>query len=265
MNQDKVKEILLKLNSTVDDFSVIFTGKESSKVDGLYNRETCEILIHNRNFKDDNSLIYTAIHEFTHHIQFTELEPDATNKCHTIIFWKTFHKLLKKAESINLYINIFNTDERFISLTENIKENYLKQNGQLMKEFGKLMVEAYDLCQRNHAEFEDYVDRALCMNRVAAKHIMKVYAMDVDPSLGFDNMKIVAAVKDNKTRKEAEEAFKNGSTPTEVKHQIKTAKPEPSVTVKKLEHEKTKIEKAIHSLKIKKHDIEIKIQEYEEV
>jgi len=131
MNQDKTKEMLLKLNSNVKDFSVIFTGKESSKVDGLYNRETCEILIHNRNFKDDNSLIYTAIHELTHHIQFTELEPDATNKCHTVLFWKTFHKLLKKAENINLYINIFNTDERFLSLTENIKENYLRQNGQL--------------------------------------------------------------------------------------------------------------------------------------
>jgi len=127
------------------------------------------------------------------------------------------------------------------------------------------MIEAYDLCQRNHAEFEDYVDRALCMNRAAAKHIMKVYAMDVDPALGFDNMKIVASIQDNKIRKDAEESFKNGSTPTEVKHQIKAAKPEPGLTVNKLKTEKTRIEKAIHCLEIKKHDLEIKIESYEEV
>ena len=50
-----------------------------------------------------------------------------------------------------------------------------------MKDFGKLLIQALDLCQQKHAIFEDYVDRALGMNRNSAKSIMKVYAMDVGP------------------------------------------------------------------------------------
>ncbi|QEN05813.1 hypothetical protein EW093_14245 [Thiospirochaeta perfilievii] len=263
MNQDKVKEILLELDSSVEDFSVVFTGKESTKVDGLYNRETCEILIHNRNFKDDNALIYTAIHEFAHHIQFTKIDPDRSSRAHTVSFWNTFHSLLDVAEEKKYYINIFNSDDKFLNLTKEIKENYLTQNGQLMKDFGKLLVEAYDLCQRNHAEFEDYVDRALCMNRSAAKNIMKVYAMDVEPSLGFDNMKIVAGVKDNNQRKKAEESFKQGLSPNEVRAEINESKPEPKITIKKLESEKVRLEKSIHALQVKLADLEMKIDEYE--
>ncbi|MGL1894148.1 MAG: hypothetical protein OCD02_21140 [Spirochaetaceae bacterium] len=263
MNQDRVKEILFDLNSSVDEFSVIFTGKESTKVDGLYNRETCEILIHNRNFKDDNSLIYTAIHEFAHHIQFTQIDPERSSRAHTVSFWNTFHELLDLAEQKSYYINIFNSDDKFLDLTKQIKDNYLSENGQLMKNFGKLLVEAYDLCQRNHAEFEDYVDRALCMNRSAAKNIMKVYAMDVEPTLGFDNMKIVANVKDDNQRKKAEESFKQGHSPNEVRAEIKATKPESKVTKKKLESEKTRLEKSIHSLQVKLAELEEKIDDYE--
>lgn len=268
MNQDKVKELLLRIKSDVKtDFTVIFTGKESSKVDGLYNRETCEILIHNRNFKDDNSMMYTAIHEFAHHIQFTELEPDAKNKTHSVQFWKTFFYLLGKAEYLKLYRNVFNTDDRFIQLTENIKENYLKKNGLLMKEFGKLLVQAYDLCQQQHMEFEDYVDRQLSMNRSAAKNIMKVYAMDVEPSIGFDNMKIVSKVKDNQTRHKVEEAIKAGNPHAEVKAVIQESRmnQEKPVTQKNLEKQKTTIERSIHALQVKLSDIDDKLAEYLEV
>lgn len=264
MNQDKVKELLLNIKSDVEDFLVIFTGKESSKVDGLYNRETSEILIHNRNFNNDNSMLYTAIHEFAHHIQFTELEPEAKTKHHSVIFWKTFHKLLKEAESMNIYVNIFKKDEKFLILTENIKENYLKQNGQLMKEFGKLLIEAYDLCQRNHMEFEDYVDRELCMNRIAAKNIMRVYAMDIDPVIGFDNMNIVAKIKNRDQRKCAEAEFKHGLSVIEVKSNIQETKslnPKP-VTVKKLEKEKQRVEKSIEALQDKLIEIDERIKEY---
>ena len=263
MNQDKVKEILLDIDSNVDDFKVIFTGKESTKVDGLYNRETCEILIHNRNFSDDNSLIYTAIHEFAHHIQFTRVDPDRTSRTHTVAFWKTFHELLDAAESKQYYKNIFNSDEKFLNLTNEIKSKYLTENGQLMKEFGKLLMEAYELCQSKHAEFEDYVDRALCMNRSAAKNIMKVFAMDVEPSIGFDNMKIVASVKDKQQRQKVEESFKKGLTPDEVRAEINELKPEPKITLKKLESERARIEKSIHSMQIKLAELESQIDAFE--
>ncbi|MGP1510875.1 MAG: hypothetical protein ACTTIU_10140, partial [Treponema lecithinolyticum] len=67
MNCEQVKNILLSIENTDLDFEMIFSGKESKKVNGLYKPETREIILHNKNFKTDNQLVYTAIHEYTHH------------------------------------------------------------------------------------------------------------------------------------------------------------------------------------------------------
>ena len=55
MNQDTVKDILLQIADTELEFSVTFTGKTSKKVNGLYNPDTHEIILHNKNFKYSNN------------------------------------------------------------------------------------------------------------------------------------------------------------------------------------------------------------------
>ncbi|MDA3809410.1 MAG: hypothetical protein PF518_03670 [Spirochaetaceae bacterium] len=263
MNQDQVKTLLLELNSEVEDFTIIFSGKMSKKVDGLYYPEKQEIIIHNKNFTEDNPLVYTAIHEFAHHIQFTQKEAEITSRAHTVLFWDIFHKLLILAEEKGIYKNLFATDERFINLTNRIKGEYLQKNGALMKEFGKLLIEALDLCQQNHANFEDYVDRELGLNRTAAKSIMKVYAMDVKPEIGYDNMKIVAGIKEEKQRKEIEHSFEDGKSPDMVKAEIRESKGIPEVTLPRLESQKRRIEKSLQNLQQKLADVQMQIDEFE--
>ncbi len=263
MNQDQVKTLLLELNSDVEDFTLIFSGKLSKKVDGLYHPEKQEIIIHNKNFTEDNPLVYTAIHEFAHHIQFTQTDAEITSRAHTVLFWNIFHKLLIQAEEKGIYENLFLKDERFKTLTNRIKSEYLHKNGSLMKEFGKLLIEALDLCQQNHANFEDYVDRELGLNRTAAKSIMKVYAMDVSPEIGFDNMKIVAGIKEEKQRKDAEISFSEGKSPDMVKAAIKESRGEPDVTLPRLESQKKRIEKNIQNLQQKLVDVEMQIEDFD--
>ncbi len=53
MNQDQVKRALLSVRNAPEDFSVILSGKESRKVNGLYKPETREIILHNKNFAND--------------------------------------------------------------------------------------------------------------------------------------------------------------------------------------------------------------------
>ena len=62
MNNDQIKDILINLEETSIEFTVTMSGKESTKVNGLYKPETHEIILHNLNFKTDNQLVYTAIH-----------------------------------------------------------------------------------------------------------------------------------------------------------------------------------------------------------
>lgn len=83
MNQENVKQKLLQLEKVDTDFTVTFSDRKSKKVDGLYYPDRREIIIHNQNFVDENQLMYTAIHEYAHHIQF--LKPDApqNTRAHT--------------------------------------------------------------------------------------------------------------------------------------------------------------------------------------
>jgi len=262
MNQDQVKEKLLQIKDDVAEFKLIFSGKESKKVDGLYHPENMEIIIHNKNFDDDNELLYTAIHEFAHHIQFTEHDAEIKKRAHTVLFWDIFHKLLQKAEEQGIYTNVFEKDEKFKYLTDEIKSKYLKKNGEIMKDFGKLLIQALDLCQQKHAIFEDYVDRALGLNRTAAKSIMKVYAMDVNPELGFDNMKIVASIPDQKQRDQAENAFLSGKSQDMVKQEIKEAKPPQEETLGRLQSQRKRIEKSINELQERLQEVDEKIENF---
>jgi len=198
MNQDKVKDLLLNYcPEDKKDFSVIFTGKESSKVDGLYNRETKEILIHNRNFKSDNELFYTALHELTHHIDLYEKPVVNGQKQHTRTFYAKLNELVEQAIEKGDYVDFE------APILDDIIETG-KEHTRLLKKQGKQFVELYDLCQRNHCSFEDVVLRKTGMTGAEAKSIMKMYAVDVSEELPGDLARKVSKIKDNKVREEAE-------------------------------------------------------------
>ncbi|MCU0822693.1 MAG: hypothetical protein MUC95_09525 [Spirochaetes bacterium] len=260
MNQEQVKKKLLQLDREVEHFEVVFSGKESKKVDGLYKTDSREIIIHNHNHKDDNSLMYTAIHEFAHHIQFTRSPVPISSRCHTNKFWSIFHNLLFRAEEKGIFVNIFSRDQRFIALTNKIKDKFLIKNGHLMKEFGRLLQEASKLCLENHVSFDDYVDRELGLHRTTAKTIMRVSASNVNPEIGFENMKTVASIRNDDNRKLAEEAFMEGKSPDMVRAEF-TSRKKPDDALEYLIGEKNRIEKSIDKLTVMLARIERKIED----
>ncbi len=260
MNQDQVKKLLLKLDPSVSDFSVIFTGKKSKKVDGLYKPETQEILLHSENFQSDEQLIYTAIHEFAHHVHFTRSPIPISARSHTTEYWNIFHNLLFDAEKKGLYRNIFRDDKRFIELTKEVKEKYVATHGNIIKEFGALLLKAHQLCLETHASFEDYMDRELGLYRPSAKAMMKISAKDVNPKLGMDSMRLVASIRDEENARNAEEALLDGETHDMVKFQFKT-KPKSGDPLKRLLDEKDRIERSLERLENRLTEITKRIDE----
>jgi hypothetical protein len=262
MNQDQVKNILLKLDRNVKDFAVIFSGKSSHKVDGLYKPESAEIILHNKNFKSESALVYTAIHEFAHHIQFERAHGKVSSRAHTIVFWDIFHRLLIEAEKKGIYQNVFKTESAFVELSREIREKYLRVNGELIKDFGKLLMRAYELCRMHEASFEDFVDRELGLHRNDAKIIMRTHTMDINPSMGYDNMKIVARVRDDNLRKEVEKAFQDGKSPDMIKAEYCARGTLSSHdTVDDLKAQRRRVSENIERLRIKLAEIEMKIRE----
>jgi hypothetical protein len=262
MNQEQVKTQLLQLKETTEDFLVTFSGKSSKKVDGLYHPENREIIIHNKNFEDDNALLYTAIHEFTHHLQFTESAVPVSARTHTNHFWNMFHNLLFLAEDKGIYRNVFKTDPKFVELTKKIKENFVNVDARLMKDFGKFLLEAFELCFENHLSFDDYVDRELQLHRNTAKTLIKIHTNDINPEIGYENMKTVANIRGNTEREQAESAFLEGRTPDMVRAELRVQENPDTKYEKKIDyllHEREKIERTIEKLTVKLARIEHQI------
>lgn len=254
MNQEQVKTMLLGIENTELEFSLIFSGKESNRVNGLYKPDTQEIILHNHNFKTDNQLIYTAIHEYAHHLanekQLAEtagLKPLKYGKIHTNDFWALFHNLLDIAEAKGFYVMNLEGAPELAELTENIRKNYLEKNGILMQEFGQLLAKAHDLCKVANIRYEDYIDRCLKIPRQAARSITKVGAVETTPALGYENMKMVAAISSPDKRAEAQQQLLAGKSPDSVRSAMK--KKAEDIDVKtRLEKEKIRLEKTITQL-----------------
>ncbi len=256
MNQDQVKERLLALEPEVEEFFLIFSGKTSKKAHGLYYPDTREIIIHNRNFTDDNNLMYTAIHEFAHHVHFTTSPVPVGNRAHTIEFRRILHELLNRAEQQQLYYSPFTHDPEFMGLSYRIRTQFLQQNGQLMKEFGAVLAEAQQLCENRNARFDDYVERVLSVNKSVANTLMRIYERDVSAELGYENMKTVAAIGDPAQRKAAEDAFKSGQSADMVKAWTRTPEDHTENPLDALQKEKRRIERTIQSLESKLKTVE---------
>lgn len=254
MNQDQVKSLLLEIENTQLEFNVIFSGKESKRVNGLYKPDSYEIILHNHNFKTDNQLIYTAIHEYTHHLlneaqvaKTAGLKPLKYGRVHTNDFWARFHNLLDSAEERGLYVMGLEDVPELAELTENIRKNYLEKNGTLMKEFGQLLVRAHELCSLSNIRYEDYIDRCLKIPRCAARSITKVGGIEVSPVLGYENMKMIAAIPSSEKRAEAQEQLLAGKSPDSVRSTMKKKSEEIDVKTR-LEKEKLRLEKTIFQL-----------------
>ncbi|MCQ2590106.1 MAG: hypothetical protein MJ179_06745 [Treponema sp.] len=256
MDNEKIKSLLLEIENTEIDFTVTQTGKESKRVNGFYKPDTHEIFLHNKNFTSDNQLVYTAVHEYTHHIITVEkqkLDPNYGCNCkvHTQEFWAKFGDLLQIAEQKGYYSIGWENNAELKALTEDIKLNYLEKNGQLMQEFGKKLAKAWELCKENDIRYEDYIDRVLCLPRSAEKDIRKVGAVEVNPAIGFENMKTVASIKKKDDRANIEQEFmQGGKSPSSVREMMKQKASErrgddPKT---KLEKERNRLEKTIAQL-----------------
>ncbi len=260
MNQDQVKELLLRTADTESDFSLIFSGKESSLVNGLYKPRSREIILHNRNFASDEQLVYTALHEYAHHLHCERKGFTASGRAHTNEFWGIFHDLLVAAESKGFYKSPFDREPEFIELTRKIRETCIEENGRVMLEFGRLLIEAQALCERWKTRFEDYLDRALSIPRVTAGAAAKAAGYGIDPSLGWDGMKMAAGIRDPLLRNEAIEALRAGMSPAAVRARVSPSRP-PEDGEERLLRDKARIEKSIERLSRELEEIENRLRE----
>lgn len=211
MTNEELKAKLQKLFECKTDFSVIQTGKKSNRVNGFYKLGTQEIFLHNRNFTTDNELMYTAVHELTHHILSTEKGVKSA-KCHSGIFWATFYDLLDKAIELGLYSR--NRSEETTALIESAKE-IQKSIIEAQKKLGAIIVKLTESCEKNGERVEDVVEHDLQITRNKARELAKNSRSE---SNNNDEMsRAINSAKDIMIKAAAQRAANDGKTVEQVK------------------------------------------------
>jgi hypothetical protein len=240
MNQERVKEILLSLADTKRDFTVTFTGKKSKKVNGLYKPGTAEILLHNKNFTQDNQLLYTAIHEYAHHLR---VESGASSyRAHDISFWSLFNSLLDDAETKGIYQRI-----RSASIQKKIDEAKALQHEILLLEqrLGVLLQEIQVISENEAIRYEDIIQHDLQLSLVTVKNIRAISALPTQKieSLSLDAARVLISNKGNDQRVIG--AIESGKSIAQIKTSTNS---QSTYRDEELEKEKKRIERTITAL-----------------
>lgn len=223
MNQDQVKEKIISLGIGEEDFELIFTGKQSQKVNGLYRPDTKEILIHNRNFDNDNMLMLTALHEYTHHVGIVR-KILSGKSAHPVAFWGLFHNIIEVAIKKEVYVDVFCVDETLSQVDRKVAEIADKQVA-AQRELGMALLEMQNLCKAKGARFEDYLDRHARVPRDVAKAAvaaqLELFEMQkVSPQM----IELVASIDGEEKRAEAVARIGMGQSIAQVKAIVKQGK-----------------------------------------
>ncbi len=218
MNQDQVKEILLQIKSEVPDFQVIFSGKERRKVDGLYKPDTQEIIIHNKNFKESHSLIFTAVHEFAHHILFHE-EGWNVSKSHNTHFWNTFYDLLDEAEKKGLWIDPLKKEEELLKKIKEVQDS-LSGVTKKEKDVGRDFIKVVELALNCGVEVNHICRRYLRMKPATMKHYVMLFVTNISSDLSPDASLEVSRIKNLEKRELLQASLTEGRTISQAKESI---------------------------------------------
>ena len=256
MNAEQVKEKLNAVYSSEHDYAVVFSGKCSKLINGLYKPAAKEIIIHNKNFTDDNLLMYTAIHELAHHVCMAEKGARGT-RAHTQLFWSVFHDLLDSAVSKKIYIRKQN--DALDKLVERAKE-IDRQIAKLQRELGEVLIEINRISAEANVRFEDVVDSGINLSRKTKNAAIKAAQQNVPEQYGQDIQNLLIGTKDDKSRNDIAAGAESGKSIDQIKQRV--SKQNSISTIERLEKEKNMLEKTIETLGIRLRQIINEIQQY---
>lgn len=240
MTNEEIKKKLEMLQRSDEDFTVVQTGKANAKVNGVYKVEEREIVLNNKNFSNDNALMFTAIHEYAHHVLRDE------KGGHTQRFWAVFYDMVDAAVEKGIYSR--ERSEQVNRLTEEIKKMQAEISA-MQKKMGEKIRELYDAAGQGGERFEDIIEHDCQMTLSKSKTMLNMAA---GPDGYTDEMaKAVAKVNNYGKQQDALEAVAAGKTVYQVKETGKSGGKQDKQEehkYEKLVKEKKRIEKIIGEL-----------------
>lgn len=223
MDNETIKQKLLSLEIPASDFTVVLTGKSNKRVNGLYKPDTKEILIHNKNFTTDNAMMYTAIHEFTHHV-CTDRKLVKSVTGHSTVFWAMFHSIVDIAVQKGVYVDPFTTDNELQTEGNKVLE-IIKEQNETMHRLGLEFYTMQSVCTEKGARIEDFIDRHARTTKravvTAIKSQLELFDLkDLSPQM----IDAIAGCSEGEKRDEAVARAEDGQTIDQIRATVKQGK-----------------------------------------
>jgi hypothetical protein len=265
MDQDAVQKKLSLLRQCKEAFSVVFSGKKSERVNGLYKPSRREILIHNLNFigedneSDDNQLIYTAIHELAHHVLATEFGENGS-RCHTQLFWSCFHDLLEKAERKGIYRLELTPETQ--ELADQARELSC-QIAALQRELGGVLYRLHKKCAKQRLRTEDVFQRKLQLTASTARKAIAAAELDLSDGdrIGVDQQAAILGARSPEAQAAMLEGSRAGKTIEQLKRPAVPPSSDPDDELDKLVRERERLEAAIQLLSHRLATVKIRLED----
>lgn len=214
LTPDLLKDVLTRVRPERVPFTVVFSGESDRRVNGYYTPSRREITVNDRNFSTDPDIIFTALHEYAHHISMTELGVSSAS-AHSPVFWATFHELLAIASDLGIYNYPFKA-EKFSKVTETLN-GLIAESGDIAIRIGRALVDAAELCKASGVRLDDYVMRELKQNPAWSKACMGAFFSSAPAQLGPDNQKLLASIRNPYTRRRIEKGLLAGMSQAQAK------------------------------------------------
>lgn len=218
MNQSDVLHKLKSLHECKEAFTVTFSGKKSGRVNGIYKPFPREIIIHNLNFEKDgiqneSLLMYTAMHELSHHIQYTEYGFKGT-RSHNKLFYSILDDLADKAEAACIYKPVIDAELQGLIKQAQDTSNEIAM---LQRDLGKLLEKLNDACIKKGVRMEDVVNRKARISMQTTKKAMKTASLDLPGNITADIQEAIVSERDNDKRKAMTAAAQAGRSVNQIK------------------------------------------------
>lgn len=259
MNQDTVRENLHRIYQTKEAYHVVFAGRKSKTVNGTYNPQTKAITLYYKNFVDaqgivnGHALMYTAIHELTHHIIATEKGGHA-RQAHNQQFWALFYDLVDIAEQLNLYHAAID-DETQMLIDE--ARTISAEIATLQRTLGTVLCKIHQRCTEKGIRVEDVIERKIQLTKQSAHNAITAAALDIpgESAIGMDVQAAIVHSRDN-ARNELLQAAQSGKTIAQAAQKAKKDQPvHEEHEILSLEKKKHKIEKDIQTLSVRLQEV----------
>ncbi|MBE3065155.1 MAG: hypothetical protein IMZ69_09085 [Spirochaetes bacterium] len=256
MTEAQIKTLLCAIRKPPRDFEVTLTHRANKRINGTYYMDRALIKINDRNFTRDSVMLFTAIHEYAHHLQYCAREKTSHNR----EFYALYHDLVDEAIEKKLLEEQPTTDA--IQKAETEVKELLRQHVELERRIAAKLIDLHNECALNSVNPEYWTERRLQLPHNGQRPFLKTRdgseGIEQADYINADAMRVCTkgpaaelALREGKTIVQAQTAAMAPEEELDPYEALKKEKEQIAERIVKLEDRKDRVEGRMRQMELR--------------